>query len=149
MTTRQIKSIDSRLVHQHFNLFKMEEYDGWFTGNNEPGVPMYDPSTGRCFDGIIGPDKVNPNAGAESTIEALYALLEVEQYPAARRWMFAKGNEPIRYEKDGKTYLYRLFNNPSETDPISVGLVMDLENEQLHLLHDVSLNQVLASSCSS
>lgn len=117
----------------------------WFTGNNESGVPMYDPATGRCFDGITGPDEVNSNAGAESTIEALYALLEVEQYPAARRWMYAKGNKPIKYIKDGKTYLYRLFHNPIETDPISVGLVMDLENEQMHLLHDESLESFLAT----
>lgn len=117
----------------------------WFTGNNESGIPMYDPSTGRCFDGVIGPDRVNHNAGAESTIEALYALLEVEQYPAARRWMFAKGNDPIVCQKNGKTYFYRVFNNPTETDPISVGLVMDLENEQLYLLHDESLDQFLSA----
>ncbi len=27
----------------------------WFFGNNMAGVPMYDPETGRCFDGIDGP----------------------------------------------------------------------------------------------
>lgn len=57
----------------------------WFLGNNMAGVPMYDPETGRCFDGIDGPVawRVNRNAGAESTIEALLALLTVNRSPAA------------------------------------------------------------------
>ncbi len=57
----------------------------WFFGNNMAGVAMFDPETGRCFDGIDGPTpfRVNRNAGAESTIEALYALLRVTDEPAA------------------------------------------------------------------
>ncbi len=35
---------------------------------------MYDPATGRTYDGIIAPGQVNPNSGAESTIEGLFAL---------------------------------------------------------------------------
>ncbi len=46
----------------------------WFGGENPAGAAMYDPATGRCFDGITGPTQVNRNAGAESTIEALLAL---------------------------------------------------------------------------
>ena len=51
----------------------------WFFGNNMAGVPVYDPETGRSFDGIEGPAewRINRNAGAESTIEALLALLVV------------------------------------------------------------------------
>lgn len=61
----------------------------WFFGNNMAGVPMYDPKTGRCFDGINGPVtwRVNRNAGAESTIEALLALLMVNQSPVASRYL--------------------------------------------------------------
>ncbi|HVO70649.1 MAG TPA: sugar-binding protein [Aggregatilineaceae bacterium] len=61
----------------------------WFFGNNMAGVPMYDPETGRCFDGINGPVewRVNRNAGAESTIEALLALLAVNQSPVASRYL--------------------------------------------------------------
>jgi hypothetical protein len=40
---------------------------------------MWDPATGRGFDGIINEGKINLNAGAESTIEALLALQEVGQ----------------------------------------------------------------------
>jgi len=46
----------------------------WFQGRNAGGVPMYDPSTGRVWDGIDGRGQVNRNAGAESTIETLLAL---------------------------------------------------------------------------
>lgn len=61
----------------------------WFLGNNMAGVPMYDPESGRCFDGIDGPtpQRVNRNAGAESTIEALYALMLVDRDPLASRYL--------------------------------------------------------------
>jgi hypothetical protein len=61
----------------------------WFFGNNMAGVPVYDPETGRCFDGIEGPVawRVNRNAGAESTIEALLALLAVYENPVAARYL--------------------------------------------------------------
>jgi hypothetical protein len=59
----------------------------WFMGNNMAGVTIYDPETGRCFDGIDGPVawRVNRNAGAESTIEALLALLAIHRSPVALR----------------------------------------------------------------
>jgi len=46
----------------------------WFQGNNRAGQAMYDPATGRCFDGIESESEINLNSGAESTIEALLAL---------------------------------------------------------------------------
>lgn len=57
----------------------------WFGGENAAHRAMYDPQTGRCYDGISGPDKVNLNSGAESTIEALLSLMEVERNPIARQ----------------------------------------------------------------
>jgi len=62
----------------------------WFFGNNVLDQPMYDPTTGRCFDGITDSTHLNRNSGAESTIEALYTLLEVEQYSLARRYLTYK-----------------------------------------------------------
>ncbi|RPJ00535.1 MAG: hypothetical protein EHM39_04690, partial [Chloroflexi bacterium] len=61
----------------------------WFFGNNMAGVPVYDPETGRSFDGIEGPAewRVNRNAGAESTIEALLALLVVQDDPIAAKYL--------------------------------------------------------------
>lgn len=55
----------------------------WFFGNNPVKRPLYDPETGRCFDGILSETEINLNSGAESTIEALYSLLEVEANPIA------------------------------------------------------------------
>ena len=54
----------------------------WLLGANEAGINMYDKSTGRGYDGIIGKDSINYNSGAESTIEALLTLQKVESYPA-------------------------------------------------------------------
>ena len=48
-------------------------YD-WFHGRNRRGVPMYDPRTGACHDGLT-PDGVNANQGAESTLAHLQAEL--------------------------------------------------------------------------
>jgi hypothetical protein len=49
----------------------------WLWGNNAAKTPMYDPQTGRCFDGIVDSTKVNLNSGAESTIEGLYTMTEI------------------------------------------------------------------------
>lgn len=57
----------------------------WFFGNNPANQQMYDPETGRCSDGILSGTEINRNSGAESTIEALYSILEVEANPIARR----------------------------------------------------------------
>ncbi|MEX2190071.1 MAG: glycoside hydrolase family 9 protein [Bacteroidota bacterium] len=59
----------------------------WFFGNNVLGTAMYDTSTGRCYDGITDSTHLNRNSGAESTIEALYTLLEIEQYPEAMQYL--------------------------------------------------------------
>ncbi|MBU1101007.1 MAG: hypothetical protein KKA84_11445 [Bacteroidetes bacterium] len=55
-----------------------EEILKWFSGKNSANTPMYDPLTGRCFDGIQNEGYVNKNSGAESTIEALLAILQLE-----------------------------------------------------------------------
>ena len=51
----------------------------WLAGDNPAGRIMWDPVTGRCFDGIINSEKINLNSGAESTIEALLALQALEK----------------------------------------------------------------------
>ena len=62
----------------------------WLLTNNVVGQPMYDAATGRCFDGIRDSTTVNRNSGAESTIEALGTLLEVEHYDLSRRYLHAR-----------------------------------------------------------
>jgi len=61
------------------------EIASWLLGQNISGLPMYDPQTGRCFDGIEDSEKINKNSGAESTIEALLTLIEIENNPIARK----------------------------------------------------------------
>jgi len=48
----------------------------WFLGRNTLNLPIYDPTTGGCRDGLH-PDRVNENQGAESTLAFLQALLEL------------------------------------------------------------------------
>ncbi|MBN2710331.1 MAG: hypothetical protein JXR46_14910 [Calditrichaceae bacterium] len=55
------------------------EAAAWLFGKNAAGERIYDPKTGRCFDGINSPNEINYNSGAESTIEALLTLLEIEK----------------------------------------------------------------------
>jgi hypothetical protein len=62
----------------------------WFFEKNAARKPMYDPNTGRGFDGIRSEREINRNAGAESTIEALYAILEIEANPTARQRLHEK-----------------------------------------------------------
>jgi len=53
----------------------------WYFGANPAGQPMYDPATGRTFDGISGSGSVNHNSGAESTIHGLMSMIALDQHP--------------------------------------------------------------------
>ena len=57
----------------------------WYFGANAAGTPMYDPATGRTFDGVAGDGKVNRNSGAESTIHGLLSMLALDAEPAVTR----------------------------------------------------------------
>ncbi len=65
----------------------------WFFGANPAGFAMYDAATGRGWDGIdparegeLEP-RVSFNAGAESTIEALTAVMRLASNPIAARYV--------------------------------------------------------------
>jgi hypothetical protein len=53
----------------------------WYFGNNPAGVVMYDPASGRTFDGISPDRTVNRNSGAESTIHGLLSMLALDARP--------------------------------------------------------------------
>ncbi|MBN2163278.1 MAG: glycosyltransferase family 4 protein [Pontiellaceae bacterium] len=58
----------------------------WFLGRNDLNIPVYDPNTGGCQDGLHA-DRLNANQGAESTLAFLHALLELrlaENVPVTR-----------------------------------------------------------------
>ncbi|OGX32907.1 MAG: hypothetical protein A3I43_02435 [Omnitrophica WOR_2 bacterium RIFCSPLOWO2_02_FULL_50_19] len=50
----------------------------WFLGGNDLGIPLYDPVTGGCCDGLHI-DRANRNQGAESTLSFLLSLTEMTQ----------------------------------------------------------------------
>jgi glycosyltransferase involved in cell wall biosynthesis len=57
----------------------------WFLGQNQLQLPLYDPTSGGCRDGLHA-DRVNENQGAESTLSFLLALLEMRsEKPTAAR----------------------------------------------------------------
>jgi hypothetical protein len=68
------------LTKENKHLLQAKDLASWFTGNNPALTPMYDPISGRGYDGISAPDQINRNAGAESTIEALLSLQALEKF---------------------------------------------------------------------
>ncbi|MBN1488550.1 MAG: hypothetical protein JXA69_01430 [Phycisphaerae bacterium] len=115
----------------------------WFTGNNEAGEPMYDGATGRGYDGLEDGSVINRNAGAESTIESLYSILEAQHCPAARRWLCARALAPCRSEADGVEYYYRIFEVDEAGGSRRAAVVMDLTHERLDVLEDEALETFL------
>ncbi|MFI5709666.1 hypothetical protein [Kribbella sp. NPDC051620] len=53
----------------------------WYFGANRAGTAMYDPATGRTYDGISTEGVVNRNSGAESTIHGLLSMLALDAHP--------------------------------------------------------------------
>ncbi|MBN2036896.1 MAG: glycosyltransferase family 4 protein [Chitinispirillaceae bacterium] len=50
----------------------------WYLGHNDLNMPLYDPKTGGCRDGLMA-DGINQNEGAESTIEWLLSLMTLQK----------------------------------------------------------------------
>lgn len=71
----------------------------WYFGNNMAGTQMYDPETGRTFDGINGPVsyRVNRNSGGESTIEGLMSMIALSRIPSALTYLEAEEVEGNSY----------------------------------------------------
>jgi len=59
----------------------------WFLGRNDLNLPIYDPTTGGCRDGLH-PDRANENQGAESTLAFIQALLELRLAENALQSLF-------------------------------------------------------------
>ena len=58
----------------------------WFLGGNDLSLPLVDPETGSCRDGLH-PDRANENRGGESAVSYLLSLVEMRQLgrPAGER----------------------------------------------------------------
>jgi hypothetical protein len=50
----------------------------WFLGHNDLNVPLYDPKTGGCRDGLMA-DGINQNEGAESSLAWLLSLMTLQK----------------------------------------------------------------------
>lgn len=114
----------------------------WFTGNNVAGERMYQPSTGRGFDGINGVNEVNRNAGAESTIEAVFTILEIERHDEARAWMHATTASQGDKTWNGDSYAYRVFDASGQ----QVGVLLNHTRSQMELVEGEALEAFLAGS---
>ncbi|MGW6276510.1 hypothetical protein [Kribbella sp. NPDC055071] len=57
----------------------------WYFGANKAGVPTYDQSTGRTYDGVSGDGVINRNSGAESTIHGQLSMLALDADPDVLR----------------------------------------------------------------
>ncbi len=99
----------------------------WFFGNNALHRQMYDPVTGRGYDGIRDSVSVNLNSGAESTIEALHTVLEIEQYPLAKKYLRYSRVE----SRTRRKYEYAVFRGERDE---SIMLALDLEQKLLRVL---------------
>ena len=64
-----------QITADRFWLLEARRAFEWFIGRNDLNLPMYDPTTGGCRDGLHS-DRPNENQGAESTLAFLQALLE-------------------------------------------------------------------------
>jgi len=50
----------------------------WFLGHNDLNMPLYDPITGGCRDGLMA-DGINQNEGAESSLAWLLSLITLQR----------------------------------------------------------------------
>jgi hypothetical protein len=81
----------------------------WLFGNNIAHQQMYDTQSGICFDGIMDSLSFNKNSGAESTIEALHTLIEIDRYPIAKKYLWYK-----KIKESSKEHLIQgIFRNES------------------------------------
>ena len=67
----------------------------WFLGRNDLNLPVYDPTTGGCRDGLH-PDRPNENQGAESTLAFLQTLLELRLAENPLQTVEARVEQSIR-----------------------------------------------------
>src|SRR5690606_35510359 len=95
------------LYAKAFELTRQQDYEdnmvtafNWFLGANSVGVPLYDPETGGCRDGLSA-EGANLNQGAESTLAYLIshaagsAPLKEKRMPAPQNPMIKLDNREL------------------------------------------------------
>ena len=81
----------------------------WFLGRNDLAVPIYDPTTGGCRDGLH-PDRPNENQGAESTLAFLQSLLELR--------LLEEGPQPQEQRRDDQSSFGPVASTPAKPHPV-------------------------------
>ena len=66
----------------------------WFLGHNDLNIPLYDPKTGGCRDGLMA-DGINQNEGAESTLAWLLSLLTLQKLYADEILKQSSSQSPV------------------------------------------------------
>ena len=69
----------------------------WYLGANDLSVPLVDPNTGACRDGLHF-DRPNENCGAESVLAYLTSLIELRQLSAADVGLSASHRHSREYD---------------------------------------------------
>jgi hypothetical protein len=118
-------------------------FASWFNGNNVANTKMYISLHGYGYDGINSPSSVNINSGAESTIEANFTVLEVEQYTLSNKWFYATSHEVQNLDKNGKSYLYKIFEVDSNSKIEKIAVLLNLTDSVSEILHEEELNALL------
>jgi len=111
----------------------------WFNGNNVANTKMYNSLHGYGYDGINNASTINMNSGAESTIEANFTILEIEQYSLSNKWFYATSDEPQNFTKDGKNYRYRSFAVEDDQEIDKVTVVLNLTDATSSLISETEL----------
>jgi hypothetical protein len=114
----------------------------WLMGNNAAKTQMYDPNTGRCFDGIVDSTNVNYNAGAESTIEALLTVLDIANHSIARRYLNSQTVKQgiIQQNEHQISSNFRIFNRE---DGSQFGLVNNLSEAGFQFIDGEELKDLM------
>lgn len=73
-----------RMTNDSIYAIKAGEIALWFLGKNIANEQVYFPQNGICYDGINSENDINKNSGAESTIEALLSLQQIENISITR-----------------------------------------------------------------
>ena len=118
-----------RATHKREYLVMAGLAGSWLFGNNPANEPVYDIKTGRGYDGIGIEKKINLNSGAESTIEALLAVMETEDFLLARPYLFFRRVSSIRSGQ----LVYAEFRDPSNRLLV---LVLDLHDGKTLILEN-------------
>jgi hypothetical protein len=114
----------------------------WLMGNNVAKTLMYDPNTGRCFDGIVDSININYNAGAESTIEALLTVLNIANHSIARRYLNSQTVKQGTIQQNERQISsnFRIFNRQDGTQ---FGLVNNLSEAGFRFMDGEKLKELM------